>query len=213
MLDLKRSIPDPPKPPIFVEHITVGRESLPVGQQLVLPPGTHHPGRKRSGFSIGWTMSTRFGWMPTTFATAVYTNMPAGQHAFHIRASNSAGVWDRSGIASPITQEPYFYETNGFRLTAATGFVLLLMGGYRLGSDRSAPRCKHHWMNAYWNAPESRRNHIRDRSCECATTDGGSSRRFWREGRMGISESKESTSAPSDWERACSCIPRVEEPG
>ena len=29
--------------------------------------------------------------------TAVYTSMPLGTHSFHIRASNSDGVWDRAG--------------------------------------------------------------------------------------------------------------------
>jgi PAS domain S-box-containing protein len=64
--------------------------------------------------------------------TAVYTNIPTGTHAFRIRASNSAGVWDRSGISFPITQKPYFYQTGWFRGVSAIAFFLFLWSAYLL---------------------------------------------------------------------------------
>src|SRR5215831_7323561 len=64
--------------------------------------------------------------------TARYTNIPVGTHAFRIRACNSDGVWDRSGISFPVSQKPYFYETVWFRAVVAMAFVLALTGVYRL---------------------------------------------------------------------------------
>jgi Y_Y_Y domain len=61
--------------------------------------------------------------------TAVYTNIPVGTHALRIRARNSAGVWDHSGISFPVTQKPYFYETAWFRLVALTALVVIFDSG------------------------------------------------------------------------------------
>jgi hypothetical protein len=46
--------------------------------------------------------------------TATYTDIPVGVHAFHIRASNGDGVWDREGIVYNVTQKPFFYQTTHF---------------------------------------------------------------------------------------------------
>jgi signal transduction histidine kinase len=65
-------------------------------------------------------------------ASAVYSGIPVGTHQFHVRACNSDGVWDQAGIFYNVTQKPYFYETNLFRVAALTIFALLLAGAYRL---------------------------------------------------------------------------------
>ncbi len=56
-------------------------------------------------------------WLDTGHLQAIYSNIPAGKHAFHVRACNRDGIWDRAGmIVYSITQQPYFYETAWFRL-------------------------------------------------------------------------------------------------
>src|SRR5258706_750646 len=62
--------------------------------------------------------------------TAIYTNMPVGTHAFHVRASGGDGVWDRIGILYNITQRPYSYQTTWFRLVSVSVLVFLLFGVY-----------------------------------------------------------------------------------
>jgi len=62
--------------------------------------------------------------------TAIYTNIPVGTHAFHVRASGSDGVWDRIGILYNITQRPYFYQTTWFRLVSVSALVFLLFAVY-----------------------------------------------------------------------------------
>ena len=71
------------------------------------------------------------GWLDADASrTAVYTNIPAGAHTFHLRASDSDGVWDRTGIIYNITQHPYFYQTTWFQLVAVTVLILLLTAVY-----------------------------------------------------------------------------------
>ena len=77
----------------------------------------------------------------TVNPTAVYTNIPAGTHAFHIRACNSDGVWDRAGIVYNVTQPPFFYETNLFRLTALG--MAILLAAVRVPAPRTAARSRH----------------------------------------------------------------------
>jgi ligand-binding sensor domain-containing protein/signal transduction histidine kinase len=141
MLDLPRLHFDSAKPVIFVEEVTVGRESQLAGHELVLPPGTHHVELHFDSISLASPEKIRFQyrmddvdplWLEADNSlTAVYTNIPVGTHAFKIRACNSNGVWDRSGISFAVTQKPYFYQTAWFRLVAVTAFVVILTGAYR----------------------------------------------------------------------------------
>ena len=142
MLDLQHLPFNNAKPPIYVNEVTVGRERHPAGRELVLPPGTHHVELGFDSISLAWPEKIRFQyrmdgvdpvWLNADNSlTAVYTSIPAGRHVFRIRACNSDGVWDRAGISFPVTQKPYFYETNWFRLAAVIACVLALTGGYRL---------------------------------------------------------------------------------
>jgi signal transduction histidine kinase/ligand-binding sensor domain-containing protein len=142
MLDLRHLPFNSAKPSIYVDEVTVGRERHPAGHELVLPPGTHHVELRFDSISLAWPEKIRFQyrmddgdpvWLNADNSlTAVYTTIPAGRHVFRIRACNSDGVWDRSGISFPVTQKPYFYETGWFRLVAIIGFALTLTGGYRL---------------------------------------------------------------------------------
>jgi signal transduction histidine kinase len=141
MLILQHLSFDSAKPPVFVEEVTVGRARRPAGRELVLPPGTHHVELRFDSISLASPEKIRFQyrmdgvdpvWLDADSAqTAVYTNIPVGIHTFRIRACNSDGVWDRSGISFPVSQKPYFYQTAWFRLVAVTAFVVILTGAYR----------------------------------------------------------------------------------
>jgi signal transduction histidine kinase len=142
MLDLRHLPFNSAKPLIYVDEVTVGGERHPAGRELILSPGTHHVELRFDSISLAWPEKIRFQyrmddvdpvWLNADNSlTAVYTTIPAGRHVFRIRACNSDGVWDRSGISFPVTQKPYFYETGWFRLVAVSAFVLTLTGGYRL---------------------------------------------------------------------------------
>lgn len=71
------------------------------------------------------------GWLDSGEAPiAVYTNIPAGRHIFHVRACNADGVWDSTGIRYVIVQRPYLYQTLWFRLAATAALLLLLAIAY-----------------------------------------------------------------------------------
>ena len=150
MLDLPRLPHTNRKPPIYMREITVGRNvQLPV-PELVLPQGTHHVELNFDAIEISSPEKIRLQyrldgvdseWLDTVHpAHAIYSNIPVGKHAFHVRACNRDGIWDRVGMVYSITQQPFFYETAPFRLTAGAAGCLLLVGFYRLRLRQVAAR-------------------------------------------------------------------------
>jgi signal transduction histidine kinase len=142
MLDLPHLPWTNRKPAIYMEEVTVGRNVQPPGHELVLPPGTHHVELHFDAIEISSPEKIRMQyrldsvdseWLDAGHpAHAIYSNMPAGTHAFHVRASNRDGIWDRVGAVYSIVRQPYFYETALFQLAAATAGCLFLFGLYRL---------------------------------------------------------------------------------
>ncbi|HEX4168303.1 MAG TPA: two-component regulator propeller domain-containing protein, partial [Bryobacteraceae bacterium] len=148
LLDLLRLPRTKRAPTIFVEEVTVGQEKQSIRHELVLPPGTHRLEVKFDSIEFTSPEKSRFQyrldgvdgvWLDAdTTRTAVYTSIPVGAHSFHIRACNRDGVWDRTGIVYNVTQLPFFYETNVFRLAVLAGVSLLLWGLYRVRLHRIA---------------------------------------------------------------------------
>jgi signal transduction histidine kinase len=140
MLDLQHLPFDTAKSRVFVEDVTVGRTRRPAGRELLLPPGTHHVELRFDSISLASAEKIRFQyrmddvdpvWLDADNSlTAVYTNIPIGTHAFRIRASNSDGVWNRSGISFAVTQKPYFYQTWWFLALCIGAFLGLLWALY-----------------------------------------------------------------------------------
>lgn len=142
MIDLLR-LPQQRRPPaVFVEEVTVDRRMQPLPHQTVLPPGNHHLELKFDAIELTSPERVRFqyrlddvdgAWLDAgTTRTAVYTRVPIGRHLFRVRACNSDGIWDREGIAYGIIQEPFFYETNAFRLIAVAALIVLGVAAFRL---------------------------------------------------------------------------------
>jgi signal transduction histidine kinase len=142
MIDLLR-LPQQPRPPaVFIEEVTVDQRTQPLPDRTVLPPRNHHVELKFDAIELTSPERVRFQyrldgvdgtWLDAgTTRTAVYTNVPIGRHLFHVRACNRDGIWDREGIAYGIVQEPFFYETQSFRLIAVAVLIVLGAGAYRL---------------------------------------------------------------------------------
>jgi len=140
MLDLDK-LPGPGgKPKVFVASVTVGKDKILAGAEAVLPPGTHHVELHFEAVDLGSPEKVRLQyrldgvdavWLDADATrSAVYTNIPAGTHAFHVRASGSDGVWDHTGIVYDITQSPYFYQTLWFRIVAVCALLLLFTAAY-----------------------------------------------------------------------------------
>ncbi len=146
MIDLRRLPRNSPRPAIYMGEIVVGRTPEAPGRELVLSAGPHHidvhfgvielvsPEKIRMQYRLDGVDQE---WLDAnTPGHAIYSSVPLGTHELHIRACNRDGVWDRVGITYKITQQPYFYETNLFRIAAVVIFGMMLTGAYRYRLSR-----------------------------------------------------------------------------
>jgi ligand-binding sensor domain-containing protein len=142
MMDLPRLPRTARKPSIYVEEVTVGRNTQFPGHALVLPSGTHHVELQFDAIEISSPEKSRLQyrlddvdseWLDAPHPTrATYSNIPPGAHAFHIRACNRDGIWDRAGTVYMITQLPYLYQTRVFQFGSGALLIILLVGIYQL---------------------------------------------------------------------------------
>jgi PAS domain S-box-containing protein len=62
---------------------------------------------------------------------ASYTNLPGGEYTFRVRAANSDGVWNETGISLPLSVTPPFWQTWEFQVGLALGLAALVAVGFR----------------------------------------------------------------------------------
>ncbi len=60
---------------------------------------------------------------------ATYTSLRPGQYTFHVKASNSDGVWNEDGARIAVAITPPWWETWAFRLALGLTLVGVVMGG------------------------------------------------------------------------------------
>jgi PAS domain S-box-containing protein len=62
---------------------------------------------------------------------ATYTNLPGGEYIFRVKASNSDGTWNESGVAIPIVISPPVWQTWWFNGALIIVLGALVAGGFR----------------------------------------------------------------------------------
>ncbi|HET6975317.1 MAG TPA: two-component regulator propeller domain-containing protein [Pyrinomonadaceae bacterium] len=142
VFDLRRLPVTNEKPSIYLTDITIGRNSERAGGGVVLPPGTSHfeihfaavevsaPEKIRLQYRLDGVDSE---WLDApSNPNAIYSSIPVGSHALHIRACNRNGIWDRQGVVFTVTQQPYFYQTRWFIAAMVVVGILLVFLIYRL---------------------------------------------------------------------------------
>jgi signal transduction histidine kinase/ligand-binding sensor domain-containing protein len=67
---------------------------------------------------------------------AEYSYIPPGKYAFHVRASNSDGIWNDTGASLEFTLLPHFWQTYWFRTVAVLVITALVAGSGWLISRR-----------------------------------------------------------------------------
>jgi signal transduction histidine kinase/ligand-binding sensor domain-containing protein/DNA-binding NarL/FixJ family response regulator len=77
------------------------------------------------GYDPGWVQAG-------TRRLAAYTNIPPGDYIFEVKASNSSGMWNETGVLVRLTILPPFWQTWPFRLFAAVALVGLVSGAFAL---------------------------------------------------------------------------------
>jgi signal transduction histidine kinase/ligand-binding sensor domain-containing protein len=148
MLDLHRLRKTTRKAAILMDEIEVGKTRRNPGNELILEPGKEHVALHFTAVDLASPENVRMqyrldgvdtAWFDADATrTATYTDIPVGTHSFHIRASNGDGVWVREGIVYNITQKPFFYQTETFRLAAIITALLLLVGLYQFRLRQAA---------------------------------------------------------------------------
>lgn len=136
MIDLRRVPVTNTKPSIYLTDITIGRTTQPASSEVVLPAGTSHVQIDFAAVEVSSPEKIRLQyrldgvdkeWLDVGQNTnAIYSRIPVGTHAFHIRACNRNGIWDREGVIFSVTQQPFFYQTRWF-IAAMVGLGVLLV--------------------------------------------------------------------------------------
>jgi signal transduction histidine kinase/streptogramin lyase len=165
MIDTARLPASNAKPSIYMEEITVGRTLRPPARELVLAPGTNHVELRFDAIELRSPEKIRFQYRldgvdnewseASPDGSAIYNSFPLGRNQFHVRASNRDGIWDHAGIVYPITQQPFFYQTQLFRLAVAGTILLAMAGAYQFRLRQMAAQ-----MNAQLNARVEERTRL-----------------------------------------------------
>ncbi len=125
-------------PPVTLEEILVdGRVLRPGGPESVaqLGPDPRRVELRYNGLSLLVPERVRFrfrldgyddDWVDGgTHRATSYTNLPPGEHVFHVTACNNDGVWNEKGVSVRLNVSPRWFETRLFAVLAVT----LVLGG------------------------------------------------------------------------------------
>ncbi len=141
---------NPLPPPVRIEAFVVDDRNVPLTRANALAPGhkqleIHYTALsfvnpdavafkyRLEGFNDAWIDAG-------TRRTAYFTNLPPGDYAFQVIASNSDGVWNREGATLRFTRDAQWVETDAFRLLAALAALGVLAVVLRAWSLRHHAR-------------------------------------------------------------------------
>ncbi|MBX7221746.1 MAG: response regulator [Blastocatellia bacterium] len=108
-------------PPVVISQMVVGREGFEVFEKLLIPEGKESFEIRYSGLSFLSPDKVRFryrlegfdpDWVDVqTRRSAFYTNLPAGDYVFHVKACNSDGFWNEQGARLAFRVVPRWWKT------------------------------------------------------------------------------------------------------
>jgi len=86
------------------------------------------------GFDLDWNYigTRRF---------ALYTNLPSGTYVFHVKATNSDGIWNETGTSIKIIKTPPWWNTWWFRVSCII-FIIMIIIFYIKWREKSLRREK-----------------------------------------------------------------------
>ncbi|MBX6360311.1 sensor histidine kinase [Pseudacidobacterium ailaaui] len=142
------SVVDPARMPInhvaplvAIEDVLVDDQPLPLSFTGEIAPGHTRFAFQYAGLSFTAPQKVRFryrldgvdrDWVDAgTRRTAYYTNVPPGEHRFHVLACNNDGVWSEEAAVFAFRLRPRFYQTWWFYLLLVLLLGFLVYGVYR----------------------------------------------------------------------------------
>jgi ligand-binding sensor domain-containing protein/signal transduction histidine kinase len=128
-------------PQVLIESIRVdGREQktnlldTTRSQSIVIPPGHEQLEIDYTALDFSAPNAVRFKYILEGHETiwtdagdgrvARYPKLPPGNYRFHVIAENEDGIWNETGATLEIVVQPYFWQTNWFRVAA----IIFLLG-------------------------------------------------------------------------------------
>jgi signal transduction histidine kinase/DNA-binding response OmpR family regulator/ligand-binding sensor domain-containing protein len=137
-------------PPVVIEEVVADGDTLPVRNDLEIPPGRdriefHYtslsllvPARVRFRFKLeGYDQD----WVDAgSRRVASYTHLPPGAYQFRVVASNGDDIWNEQGAALRLVLQPHFYQTVWFYLVCAAAVLLAAFAGQRFNTRRLRTR-------------------------------------------------------------------------
>lgn len=135
-------------PPIAIEQLFVDNQSIPLTENLTLPPGLARLDFYYTALSFIAPENVRFRYKLEGFdddwidggarRVASYTNLRPGNYKFRVMAANNDGVWNESGAAVNLYLQPRLYQTYWFYLLCALVLAVTAWQLYRLRVKRMA---------------------------------------------------------------------------
>jgi signal transduction histidine kinase/ligand-binding sensor domain-containing protein len=114
------------QPPVHIEQVVADRTPYATSSVVKLPALTHNLQVDYTGLSFSAPQNIKFRYRLDGFEQAwqeagnrrqaFYTNLQPGKYTFEVLASNSDGVWNKSGDSATIFIAPAFYQTNWFAI-------------------------------------------------------------------------------------------------
>ncbi|HWI58234.1 MAG TPA: two-component regulator propeller domain-containing protein, partial [Bacillota bacterium] len=120
---------------------------------LSLPPGKNRLEIRYTGLSFGGADKVRFkyklhglddDWVeagPRRFA--FYSQVPPGDYLFRVKACNSDGVWNETGVSLPLVVAPFFWQVYWFQALALLSLLAGVGGAIALVQRRQHRRQLH----------------------------------------------------------------------
>ncbi len=133
-------------PPVVIEEFRVNGQEVPLAGGAELEPGRSRLDFQFTALSLLAPEKVQFRYKLEGFdedwvqggteRAASYTNLPPGQYAFRVAASNNDGVWNEEGATLPFEQAPRFYQRRAFYLVYVLALALAVAAGMRLQRRR-----------------------------------------------------------------------------
>ena len=129
-------------PTVVVEHITVDRKPYDPTKPLRVPPGHGQLEFQFTALSLTSPEKTHFFYMLDGFdrdwvdsedrRVAFYTNIPAGNYHFRVKACTREGACSKLEDPPLITLQPHFYEGYAFAIITTFAAFCCLVMAFRL---------------------------------------------------------------------------------
>ncbi|HMT07206.1 MAG TPA: two-component regulator propeller domain-containing protein [Pyrinomonadaceae bacterium] len=137
IVDPKAETTNSQAPAVVIESLIADREPVDLRDGATIAPGVRDLEIKYTGISLIKSDQVKFqykldgrdtDWIDAgTRRTAYYSNLAPGDYKFNVRAANSDGVWNETGVSVGLTLTPYFYQTRLFALLVVLGAAILLL--------------------------------------------------------------------------------------